>query len=175
MPACSGRAIAVLALVAASSGFAAAGDRDSIREHQVSEHAAMPARARNLRVGGPCAGHADDCTDVLQALLNGSTPASGGVVSFPAGHSVTRPLFIDGGGGNGIVPPGNGNDTRLQLTAGSVLEAKRWSYIGPTDRMLTISRAQSVTIIGYGATMRMWGGNRGAHGRPDYFNRTVSR
>ena len=30
-----------------------------------------------------------------------------------------------------------------------------------------------MTIMGYGATMRMWGGDRGAHGRPDYFNRTA--
>ena len=98
-----------------------------------------------------CTGATADCTDPLQAALNGTAAA----VTFPAGTAITRPLFL------------RGDDRVVRFRAGAVLLAMRWQYVGVTDRMLTVSGASNVSLLGApGATLRMWGPN-------DYFNRSV--
>ena len=130
--------------------------RGDTRTHPPDIHSGLRGGGGGGGVGAraaepSCTGATADCTDPLQAALNGTAAA----VTFPAGTAITRPLFL------------RGDDRVVRFRAGAVLLAMRWQYVGVTDRMLTVSGASNVSLLGApGATLRMWGPK-------DYFNRSV--
>ncbi|WP_181179176.1 right-handed parallel beta-helix repeat-containing protein [Methylibium rhizosphaerae] len=79
---------------------------------------------------------ADD-TDAFVAAL---TAAVGGTLVVPAIELTLRPVTV----------PSN---VRIELAPGTVLKAK--SGFGPNDRLLNITNATNVTIMGNGATVQM--------------------
>lgn len=79
---------------------------------------------------------ADD-TDAFVAAL---TAAVGGTLVVPAIELTLRPVTV----------PSN---LRIEMAAGTVLKAK--SGFGPNDRLLNITNATNVTIMGNGATVQM--------------------
>lgn len=79
-------------------------------------------------------------TDDTDAFVAALTAAVGGTLVVPAIELTLRPVMV----------PSN---VRVELTAGTVLKAK--SGFGPNDRLLNITNASNVTIVGNGATVRM--------------------
>ena len=80
-----------------------------------------------------CSDTPTDCTNPLQAALNNSSASA---VTFPAGTAITRPLFL------------HSSNRVVRFRAGAVLLAMRWQYVGVTDRMLTVSEASNVSLLG---------------------------
>lgn len=91
----------------------------------------------------------NDSTDILQKALDSEYQ----VIIIPAkpGQWITRPLFI------------NRDNITIIFEKGAQLVAKRGSYLGKGDSVLSINGVQNISIHGYGGTIRMW--------RDDYDNK----
>jgi poly(3-hydroxybutyrate) depolymerase len=85
-----------------------------------------------------------DCTEAVQRALDHPVAAH---VMIPATDESTpwqvEPLFI------------RRSNLTLSLAPGAVLQAKKGSFRGTSDSLLTIEFASNVTILGTGATLKM--------------------
>ena len=104
----------------------------------------------------------EDATVSLQAALDSG--AATVVVPF---MGETRPWILSA---NGTTPPNKGavqlrSNQQLILESGVELQAKRGAFFGTGDCLLQANLVENMTIIGYGATLRMW---RADYGRAPY-------
>ena len=84
----------------------------------------------------------DDCTNVLQAAIN-----SGADVELQPGLWVVTPIHL------------NNSHQTVTLTDGVHVQAKRGSFLSPTDCLFSIRGVVGVSLVGAGATvskLSMW-------------------
>ncbi len=92
----------------------------------------------------------EDATDILQAALDSGAKRL--IVEDMGRPWIVRPIHV----------PSN---IEIIFEKGTVLEAKRGAFRGPADSLLNIVFRQNVSIIGYGALLRM---HRADYERPPY-------
>jgi len=84
----------------------------------------------------------NDSTDILQKALDSEYHTI--VIPVKPGPWITRPLFI------------NRDNITIIFEKGAQLIAKRGSYRGRGDSLLSIDGVQNISIDGYGGIIRMW-------------------
>ena len=84
-----------------------------------------------------------DCTEELQAALSNATLSSI-VIPSGAGPLNTLPLVL------------NRSNVVLTFEPGAILQARRGFFHGGGDVLLSVERVENVSLVGAGASLRMW-------------------
>ena len=114
-------------------------------------------------VNASCWGFRDeDSTAALQAALD-----SGARTVVVPSMGASRPWILRA---NGTAPPNKGavqlrSNQQLILEQGVELQAMRGAFFGTGDCLLQANMVENLTVVGYGATLRMW---REDYARPPY-------
>lgn len=99
------------------------------------------------RAVAPVCTDRSDCTDALQALLDNSTVQSIALLRHASPY-ISKPLFL------------RRSNVSITCESGSMLLAKRWSFNGTGDSLLSVSDVNGFVLDG--CNLRMW--------REDYAN-----
>jgi hypothetical protein len=158
---------ALLLAVAARAGGHTPGDLPCCAGGGASRHSCDPPPICGCKrpdvVTASCWGFRElDSTATLQAALNSGARTV--VVPFMGEE---HPWILRA---NGTAPPNKGavqlrSNQRLILEDGVELRAMRGAFFGTGDCLLQANMVENLTIVGYGATLRMW---REDYARPPY-------
>ena len=83
-----------------------------------------------------------DCTEELQAALSNAT--------------LSRIMIPSGGPWNALPLVLNRSNVVLTFEPGAILQARRGFFHGGGDVLLSVERVENVSLVGAGASLRMW-------------------